>query len=45
MQRFTQKIVQMMKNEKLFESQGGPIIISQVWFLGSAFLFLYAMAH
>lgn len=30
MQRFTQKIVQMMKNEKLFESQGGPIIISQI---------------
>uniref|UniRef100_A0A5B6ZDD3 Beta-galactosidase n=1 Tax=Davidia involucrata TaxID=16924 RepID=A0A5B6ZDD3_DAVIN len=30
MQRFTQKIVQMMKNEKLFESQGGPIILSQI---------------
>ncbi|CAL5439007.1 unnamed protein product [Camellia sinensis] len=29
MQRFTQKIVQMMKNEKLFESEDGPIIISQ----------------
>ncbi|CAL5418147.1 unnamed protein product [Camellia sinensis] len=24
MQRFTQKIVQMMKDKKLFESQGGP---------------------
>lgn len=33
MQGFTQKIVQMMKNEKLFASQGGPIILSQVWVL------------
>ncbi|CAK9157628.1 unnamed protein product [Ilex paraguariensis] len=24
------KIVQMMKNEKLFESQGGPIILSLI---------------
>lgn len=31
MQKFTQKIVQMMKDEKLFQSQGGPIILSQVW--------------
>ncbi|PIN14033.1 Beta-galactosidase [Handroanthus impetiginosus] len=30
MQRFTEKIVQMMKNEKLFQSQGGPIILSQI---------------
>lgn len=30
MQGFTQKIVQMMKAEKLFEPQGGPIILSQV---------------
>ncbi|KAK9113047.1 hypothetical protein Scep_020566 [Stephania cephalantha] len=30
MQGFTEKIVQMMKNEKLFESQGGPIILSQI---------------
>ncbi|KAL8127135.1 hypothetical protein AgCh_014162 [Apium graveolens] len=30
MQGFTQKIVQMMKSEKLFESQGGPIILSQI---------------
>ncbi|KAH6811906.1 beta-galactosidase 3, partial [Perilla frutescens var. frutescens] len=29
MQRFTEKIVQMMKAERLFESQGGPIILSQ----------------
>jgi hypothetical protein len=33
MQRFTQKIVQMMKDENLFESQGGPIILAQVLFL------------
>lgn len=30
MQKFTQKVVQMMKDENLFESQGGPIILSQV---------------
>ncbi|RZC44678.1 hypothetical protein C5167_037627 [Papaver somniferum] len=30
MQGFTEKIVQMMKAEKLFESQGGPIILSQI---------------
>ncbi|KAK3436282.1 hypothetical protein EUGRSUZ_C00898 [Eucalyptus grandis] len=30
MQRFTEKIVNMMKAENLFESQGGPIILSQV---------------
>ena len=30
MRKFTQKIVQMMKDEKLFQSQGGPIILSQV---------------
>ncbi|URD97752.1 beta-galactosidase [Musa troglodytarum] len=29
MQGFTQKIVQMMKSESLFGSQGGPIILSQ----------------
>ncbi|XP_050270222.1 beta-galactosidase-like [Quercus robur] len=30
MQRFTKKIVNMMKAEKLFEPQGGPIILSQI---------------
>ncbi|KAK9098469.1 hypothetical protein Syun_025514 [Stephania yunnanensis] len=30
MQKFTAKIVDMMKQEKLYASQGGPIIISQV---------------
>lgn len=31
MQGFTEKIVGLMKSEKLFESQGGPIILSQVY--------------
>ncbi|GAU15257.1 hypothetical protein TSUD_03240, partial [Trifolium subterraneum] len=30
MEGFTRKIVEMMKNEKLFQSQGGPIILSQI---------------
>ncbi|KAI7736627.1 hypothetical protein M8C21_025712 [Ambrosia artemisiifolia] len=30
MKGFTEKIVNMMKDEKLFESQGGPIILSQI---------------
>ncbi|XP_051135831.1 beta-galactosidase-like isoform X2 [Andrographis paniculata] len=30
MRKFTTKIVRMMKNEKLYETQGGPIILSQV---------------
>lgn len=30
MQRFTEKIVGLMKSENLFESQGGPIILSQI---------------
>ncbi|XP_072989067.1 beta-galactosidase 5-like [Typha latifolia] len=30
MQGFTQKIVQLMKSESLFASQGGPIILSQI---------------
>ncbi|PIA65509.1 hypothetical protein AQUCO_00100780v1 [Aquilegia coerulea] len=30
MQRFTTKIVQLMKQEKLYASQGGPIILSQI---------------
>ncbi|XP_022732674.1 beta-galactosidase-like [Durio zibethinus] len=30
MQKFTEKIVNMMKAEKLFETQGGPIIMSQI---------------
>ncbi|KAK7367342.1 hypothetical protein VNO80_09353 [Phaseolus coccineus] len=30
MQGFTEKIVGMMKSERLYESQGGPIILSQI---------------
>ncbi|XP_020572705.1 beta-galactosidase 16-like [Phalaenopsis equestris] len=30
MQRFVSKIVQMMKDENLYASQGGPIILSQI---------------
>ncbi|KAK9278432.1 hypothetical protein L1049_027997 [Liquidambar formosana] len=30
MQGFTEKIVGLMKSENLFESQGGPIILSQI---------------
>ncbi|MFS7991301.1 putative beta-galactosidase [Helianthus anomalus] len=30
MERFTAKIVNMMKSEELFEPQGGPIILSQI---------------
>ncbi|KAL2243239.1 beta-galactosidase-like [Sesamum indicum] len=30
MQKFTTKIVNMMKSEKLYETQGGPIILSQI---------------
>lgn len=38
MQGFAEKIVGLMKSENLFESQGGPIILSQV--LTSSFHFL-----
>jgi beta-galactosidase GanA len=30
MQKFTAKIVTLMKSEKLFQNQGGPIILSQI---------------
>ena len=30
MKRFVEKVVSLMKDEKLFASQGGPIILSQV---------------
>ncbi|ESW26654.1 hypothetical protein PHAVU_003G137000 [Phaseolus vulgaris] len=30
MQNFTEKIVSMMKEEKLFQTEGGPIIMSQI---------------
>lgn len=31
MKKFTNHIVEMMKDEKLFAPQGGPIILSQVY--------------
>lgn len=30
MKKFTEKIVWMMKAERLFQTQGGPIILAQV---------------
>lgn len=33
MQNFTTKIVHMMKEENLFASQGGPIILAQVYII------------
>lgn len=36
MERFVRKIVNMMKKEKLFASQGGPIILAQVNFIHSS---------
>jgi len=33
MQAFVTKIVQMMKDEKLFAPQGGPIVLAQVFIL------------
>jgi len=33
MQNFTTKIVNMMKEEGLYASQGGPIILSQVYMI------------
>lgn len=35
MQKFVAKIVNMMKDEKLYYPQGGPIIISQVFQLNN----------
>ena len=37
MKRFTAKIVDLMKGEKLYASQGGPIILSQVNFASILF--------
>lgn len=37
MQNFTTKIVDMVKNEKLFASQGGPIILAQVYIFEFSF--------
>lgn len=39
MQRFVSRIVEMMKEEMLFSWQGGPIILLQVGYLLSGFMF------
>lgn len=39
MQKFTTMIVNKMKSERLYESQGGPIILSQV--IKNLFIFIY----
>ena len=41
MQNFTTLIVDMAKQEKLFASQGGPIIIAQVGSLDFLFFIFY----
>lgn len=41
MQGFTQKIVQMMKDDRLFASQGGPIILSQVYKIITCFMGIF----
>lgn len=38
MQNFTAKIIDMMKSEGLYASQGGPIILSQVYII---YIFIY----
>ena len=31
MEKYSKMIIDMMKQEKLFAPQGGPIILAQVW--------------
>jgi hypothetical protein len=53
MQRFTYKIVDLMKAERLFEPQGGPIILSQVCVKGmhldrhvnKIYIYIYIYTH
>jgi hypothetical protein len=53
MQRFTYKIVDLMKAERLFEPQGGPIILSQVCVKGmhldrhvnKIYIYIYIHTH
>lgn len=44
MEGFTKKIVDMMKSEDLYESQGGPIILSQVRFWSRSSILSHHMA-
>lgn len=39
MKKYVKMIVDKMKEEKLFASQGGPIILTQVWFYCDNFPF------
>jgi hypothetical protein len=39
MKKYTKMIINKMKEEKLFASQGGPIILSQVWFHSKKILY------
>lgn len=41
MQGFVQRIVSLMKSERLFEPQGGPIIMSQVYIYVNVVMFVY----
>ena len=43
MQGFTEKIVGLMKSHNLFESQGGPIILSQVKVMVVGFSFHFPL--
>lgn len=38
MKGYAEKIVNLMKSHNLFESQGGPIILSQVVYLSGFFI-------
>lgn len=44
MKRFTAKIVDVLKQEKLYASQGGPIILSQVGFMYFVQFFLFPLS-
>lgn len=43
MKRFTAKIVDVLKQENLYASQGGPIILSQVDFMYLVQFFLFPL--
>ncbi|KAK2424006.1 beta-galactosidase [Trifolium repens] len=45
MQKFTEKIVGMMKEERLYETQGGPIILSQSSAQKHLYYSLYSLCH
>ncbi|WJX34136.1 hypothetical protein P8452_22275 [Trifolium repens] len=45
MQKFTEKIVGMMKEERLYETRGGPIILSQSSAQKHLYYSLYSLCH